>query len=122
MLDLNRPLHAYDADKIDTEILVRNSKKGESFEALDKKKYVLEDNMCVITDKSGILGLGGIIEAQDQPLFGTTNILLESAYFYPKSIRKTSKALSIDTDAKHRFERGIDPNSIEEGLLVAEFN
>ena len=120
MLDLNRPLHAYDADKIDTEILVRNSKKGESFEALDKKKYVLEDNMCVITDKSGILGLGGIIGGtRSATEFGTTNILLESAYFYPKSIRKTSKSLSIDTDAKHRFERGIDPNSIEEGLLVA---
>ncbi len=120
MLDLNRPLHAYDADKIDTEILVRNSKKGESFEALDKKKYVLEDNMCVITDKSGILGLGGIIGGtRSATEFGTTNILLESAYFYPKSIRKTSKSLNIDTDAKHRFERGIDPNSIEEGLLVA---
>ncbi len=120
MLDLNRPLHAYDADKIDSEIIVRNSKKGESFEALDKKKYVLEDNMCVITDKTGILGLGGIIGGtRSSTEFGTKNILLESAYFYPKSIRKTSKLLSIDTDAKHRFERGIDPNSIEEGLLVA---
>ena len=120
MLDLNRPLHAYDADKIDTEIVVRNSKKGESFEALDNKKYVLEENMCVITDKSGILGLGGIIGGtRSATELGTKNILLESAYFHPKSIRKTSRLLSIDTDAKHRFERGIDPNSIEEGLLVA---
>ena len=120
MFDLNRPLHAYDADKIDTEIVVRNSKKGESFEALDNKKYVLEENMCVITDKSGILGLGGIIGGtRSATELGTKNILLESAYFHPKSIRKTSRLLSIDTDAKHRFERGIDPNSIEEGLLVA---
>ena len=120
MLDLNRPLHAYDADKIDTEIVVRNSKKGESFDALDNKKYVLEENMCVITDKSGILGLGGIIGGtRSATELGTKNILLESAYFHPKSIRKTSRLLSIDTDAKHRFERGIDPNSIEEGLLVA---
>ena len=120
MLDINRPLHAYDADKIDTEIVVRNSKKGESFEALDNKKYILEENMCVITDKSGILGLGGIIGGtRSATEFGTKNILLESAYFHPKSIRKTSRLLSIDTDAKHRFERGIDPNSIEEGLLVA---
>tara|TARA_B100000674_G_scaffold164812_1_gene132152 strand:+ start:286 stop:2694 length:2409 start_codon:yes stop_codon:yes gene_type:complete len=120
MLDLNRPLHAYDSDKIDTEIVVRNSKKGESFEALDNKKYVLEENMCVITDKSGILGLGGIIGGtRSATELGTKNILLESAYFHPKSIRKTSRLLSIDTDAKHRFERGIDPNSIEEGLLVA---
>ncbi len=120
MLDINRPLHAYDADKIDTEIVVRNSKKGESFEALDNKKYVLEENMCVITDKSGILGLGGIIGGtRSATELGTKNILLESAYFHPKSIRKTSRLLSIDTDAKHRFERGIDPNSIEEGLLLA---
>ena len=120
MLDLNRPLHAYDADKIDTEIIVRNSKKGESFEALDNKKYVLGENMCVITDKSGILGLGGIIGGtRSATEFKTKNILLESAYFYPKSIRTTSRLLGIDTDAKHRFERGIDPNSIEEGLFVA---
>ena len=120
MLDINRPLHAYDADKIDTEIIVRNSKKGESFEALDNKKYILDENMCVITDKSGILGLGGIIGGtRSATELGTKNILLESAYFHPKSIRKTSRLLSIDTDAKHRFERGIDPNSIEEGLLVA---
>ena len=120
MLDLNRPLHAYDADKIDTEIIVRNSKKGESFEALDNKKYVLDENMCVITDKSGILGLGGIIGGtRSATEYKTKNILLESAYFYPKSIRTTSRLLGIDTDAKHRFERGIDPNSIEEGLFVA---
>ena len=61
MFDLNRPLHAYDADKIDEEIIVRNAKKGETFEALDNKKYSLENNMCAITDKSGVLGLGGII-------------------------------------------------------------
>ena len=61
MFDLNRPLHAYDADKIDKEIIVRNSKKGESFTALDDKKYTLQKDMCVITDKSGVLGLGGVI-------------------------------------------------------------
>ena len=77
MLDLNRPLHAYDADKIDTEIIVRNSKKGESFEALDNKKYILDENMCVITDKSGILGLGGIIGGtRSATEFKTKNILL----------------------------------------------
>ena len=54
MFDLNRPLHAYDADKIDQEIIVRNSKKGESFEALDNKKYTLQNSMCAITDKSGV--------------------------------------------------------------------
>ena len=120
MFDLNRPLHAYDADKINKEIIVRNSKKGESFEALDNKKYNLENDMCVISDRSGVLGLGGIIGGNRSGTeFTTKNILLESAYFYPSSIRKTAKKLNIDTDAKHRFERGIDPSSITEGLKLA---
>ena len=117
MFDLNRPLHAYDADKIDQEIIVRNSIKGESFEALDNKKYTLQNNMCAISDKSGVLGLGGIIGGtRSGTEFSTKNILLESAYFFPSPIRKTSKMLNIDTDAKYRFERGIDPDSIKIGL------
>ena len=117
MFDLNRPLHAYDADKINKEIIVRNSKKGESFQALDNKKYTLQNNMCVIADKSGVLGLGGIIGGtRSGTEFSTKNILLESAYFYPSSTRKTGKILNIDTDAKYRFDRGIDPNSIQIGL------
>ena len=120
MIDLNRPLHAYDADKIDKEIIVRNSKKGETFVGLDKKEYRLDDDMCVISDMSGVLGLGGVIGGtRSGTEFNTKNILLESAYFLPKSIRKTAKLLSIDTDAKYRFERGIDPNSIELGLTKA---
>ncbi len=117
MFDLNRPLHAYDADKINKEIIVRNSKKGESFEALDNKKYTLQNNMCAISDKSGVLGLGGIIGGtRSGTEFSTKNILLESAYFYPSLVRKTAKILNIDTDARYRFERGIDPNSIQLGL------
>ena len=117
MYDLNRPLHAYDADKIDQEIIVRNSKAGESFEALDNKTYKLKNNMCTISDKSGVLGLGGIIGGtRSGTELSTTNILLESAYFFPSSIRKTSKNLGIDTDAKYRFERGIDPDSARLGL------
>ncbi len=120
MFDLNRPLHAYDADKIDREIIVRDSKEGEEFEALDNKKYKLKKGMCVIADKTSVLGLGGIIGGtKTSTEFNTKNILLESAYFLPKSIRKTARELSIDTDAKYRFERGIDPNSIIEGLEIA---
>ena len=120
MFDLNRPLHAYDADKINESIIVRNSKKGENFQALDNKEYKLQDNMCVISDKSGVLGLGGIIGGtRSGTELDTKNILLESAYFDPKSIRKTAKLLNIDTDAKYRFERGIDPESTEEGLITA---
>ena len=120
MIDLNRPLHAYDADKIDKGIIVRNSKKGEKFKALDEKDYNLEDDMCVITDASGVLGLGGIIGGtRSGTELDTKNVLIESAYFNPRSIRKTSKILNIDTDAKFRFERGIDPLSIEQGLQRA---
>ena len=120
MIDINRPLHAYDADKIDKEIIVRNSKKGESFQALDNKKYTLENDMCVISDRSGVLGLGGIIGGTRSGTEKyTKNILLESAYFDPSSIRKTSKILNIDTDAKFRFERGIDPRSNLDGIEKA---
>ena len=76
--------------------------------------------MCVIADKSSILGLGGIIGGtKTSTELETKNILLESAYFLPSSIRKTARLLNINTDAKYRFERGIDPNSIQEGLEVA---
>jgi phenylalanyl-tRNA synthetase beta chain len=120
MFDLNRPLHAYDADKITKEIIVRNAKEGETFEALDNKKYKLKKDMCVISDKSGVLGLGGIIGGTTTSTeLDTKNILLEAAYFSPSSIRKTARLLNINTDAKYRFERGIDPNSIREGLELA---
>ena len=120
MFDLNRPLHAYDADKINKEIIVRNAKEGEMFEALDNKKYKLKKDMCVISDKSRVLGLGGIIGGTSTSTeLDTKNILLEAAYFSPSSIRKTARSLNINTDAKYRFERGIDPNSIKEGLELA---
>ena len=120
MFDLNRPLHAYDADKIDKGIIVRNSKKGESFKALDNKDYNLDNGMCVISDHKGVLGLGGIIGGtRSGTEFNTKNILLESAYFDPEITRKTAKKLDINSDAKFRFERGIDPNSILIGLEKA---
>jgi phenylalanyl-tRNA synthetase beta chain len=120
MFDLNRPLHAYDADKINKEIIVRNAKEGETFKALDNKKYKLKKDMCVISDKSGVLGLGGIIGGTTTSTeLNTKNIILEAAYFSSSSIRKTARALNINTDAKYRFERGIDPNSIKEGLELA---
>ena len=120
MFDLNRPLHAYDADKIQKGIMVRNSKSGEEFTALDNKNYKLENDMCVISDNKGVLGLGGIIGGiRSGTELNTKNVLLEAAYFEPRSIRNTAKKLNIDTDAKFRFERGIDPLSIEAGLNKA---
>ena len=120
MFDLNRPLHAYDVDKINKGIIVRNSKKGENFKALDNKHYTLNDGMCVISDHKEVLGLGGIIGGiKSGTELDTKNILLESAYFDPEITRKTAKKLDINSDAKFRFERGIDPNSIVIGLEKA---
>ena len=120
MIDLNRPLHAYDADKVSKEIIVRNSKKGETFNALDNKIYTLKENMCVIADDDGALGLGGIIGGvRSGTELNTKNILIESAYFDPGITRKTAKKLEINSDAKFRFERGIDPQSVKDGLEAA---
>ena len=120
MFDLNRPLHAYDLDKIKNKIIVRNSKKGESLNALDNKTYNLQNDMCVISDDAGVLGLGGIIGGtRSGTEIETKNILLESAYFDPEITRKTAKKLNINSDAKFRFERGIDPDSVEMGLKKA---
>ena len=89
MFDLNRPLHAYDADKIQKGLVIRNSKKNEKFQALDNKEYTLNNGACVITDEKGVLGLGGIIGGTRSGTgLDTKNVLIESAYFNPRSIRK----------------------------------
>ena len=120
MFDLNRPLHAYDLDKIKNKITIRNSKKGEILKALDNKSYLLNENMCVIADDQGVLGLGGIIGGtRSGTEMSTKNLLLESAYFDPVITRKTSKKLDLNSDAKFRFERGIDPKSVLAGLESA---
>ena len=120
MLDLNRPLHAYDADKIERKIIVRSSKKGEKFNALDRNSYVLEDGACLISNEKHILGLGGVIGGESSSIsLETKNILLESALFEPVKISKIAKKLGINSDAKFRFERGVDPNFMEYGLKLA---
>ncbi|MSP06572.1 MAG: phenylalanine--tRNA ligase subunit beta [Candidatus Fonsibacter sp.] len=120
MLDLNRPLHAYDADKIERKVIVRSSKKGEKFLALDDNNYSLEDTGCLITNEKKILGLGGVIGGESSSIsLNTKNIFLESALFDPVKISKIAKKLGINSDAKFRFERGVDPNIMEYGLKLA---
>ena len=83
MFDLNRPLHAYNADKINKELIVRNSKTGENFEALDNKKYKLDKGVGVINDKSRVLGLDGSMGGVTTSTgLGTKDMLLESAYYF----------------------------------------
>ncbi len=94
MLDLNRPLHAYDADRIDKKVIVRSSKKGAKFFALDKNNYSLDDGACLITNENEILGFGGIIGGASSSIsLESKNIFLESALFDPVKISKIAKKL-----------------------------
>jgi len=118
--DLNRPLHVFDADKIQGNLTIRPSKKGEKFTALDDETYTLEDDMIAIADDSGVISLGGVIGgASTSCTTETTNVLLEVALFNPITIAKTARALKIETDAKHRFERSVDPAFAMEAVEIA---
>ncbi len=119
-LDLCRPLHVYDADLLKGDIDVRLSKKDESFDALNDKSYTLDDGMTAITDDSGVLGLAGIVGGVSTGCTETTkNVFVECAYFDPYATAKTGRALQIDSDARYRFDRGVDPEFVNDGLEVA---
>lgn len=108
--DRARPLHVYDADKLSGAVRARLGRKGESFDALDGKTYEVDEDMCVIADDSGVLGLGGIIGGESSAIdANSTSVLIESAYFDPARIHRTGRRLAIASDARHRFERGVDP-------------
>lgn len=117
--DRARPLHFYDANKLKGGIIVRNG-KDEEFPALDDKNYTASSDDCAICDESGILGLGGIIGGETTGCDAdTTDILIESAWFDPQTIRKSAKRLGVNSDAKYRFERGVDTGFVLEGLEMA---
>jgi phenylalanyl-tRNA synthetase beta chain len=120
MFCINKPIHCYDAKKIDGDIVIRKAKKGEKFLALDDKEYMLDEAMTVIADKKKILCLGGIIGGINSASSLETNeILLESALFDAINIAKTARKLAINSDAKFRFERGIDSLDVEKSLDIA---
>ena len=110
LLEFGHPTHIFDYDKLDSkEIHVRRAKKNESITALDQNKYKLNNDHLLITDGKGPIALAGIMGGHDSAVDDDTkNILIESAYFNPVTIRKGSKALSINTEASKRFERGAD--------------
>ena len=119
-LDLNRPMHVFDAEKIQGNISIRPSKKGEELAALDDKTYKLDDGMVGIYDDSGIISLGGIIGGESTGCsLETTDVFIEIALFDPTTIAKTARKLKIETDAKHRFERSVDPAFVMEALDIA---
>lgn len=120
MYDRGRPLHVYDLSKLKGAIHARMAKPGEQVEALNDKTYVLDETMCVIADDNGAHDIGGIMGSNatgsDET---TTDVLIECAYFDPVSIATTGRKLSLTSDARYRFERGVDPAFIEPGLDLA---
>ncbi|MDP2205055.1 MAG: phenylalanine--tRNA ligase subunit beta [Alphaproteobacteria bacterium] len=119
-ISLNRPLHVFDADKLKGHIHVRPSTSGETLEALNDKTYTLTDGMTAVCDDSGVLGLGGIIGGVPSSVTeATTNVYLEVALFDPVRTAMTGQKLQIDSDARYRFERGIDPAFAHDGAAIA---
>ncbi|MDE6250904.1 MAG: phenylalanine--tRNA ligase subunit beta [Alphaproteobacteria bacterium] len=108
--DMAQPMHCFDADQIHGNITIRMATGGEQFTDLFGNAHELKDTDIVIADDMGILALAGVIGgARGATTENTKNIILESAYFDPVSVRKTSKRLGLSTDASYRYERGIDP-------------
>ena len=118
--DRGRPLHVYDADKIKGAIRARLGKPGEKFLGLDGKEYRVDETMCVIADDAGPLGLGGVMGGESTGCTPTTkNVLIESAWFDPLRTAATGRKTGLVTDARYRFERGVDPATVRPGLDLA---
>lgn len=118
--DRARPLHVYDAGKLTGGVCARMGAEGESFEALDGKTYAITPAMCAIADDSGAIGLGGVMGGASTGCDeATTDVFVESAFFAPLSIFQTGRATGIVSDARYRFERGIDPGFVVDGLELA---
>ncbi|MCG6909665.1 MAG: phenylalanine--tRNA ligase subunit beta [Deltaproteobacteria bacterium] len=113
LMEYGQPLHAFDFDRLaENRIVVRKAEAGEKFTTLDGKERELSAGMLLICDGEKPVGLAGIMGGLNSEIESTTTrVLIESAYFNPTSIRKTAKTLGLNTDASHRFERGIDPET-----------
>jgi phenylalanyl-tRNA synthetase beta chain len=112
MLETGQPLHAFDFDNlVQNRIVVRLAAAGEKFTTLDEKERTLDSEMLMICDGEKAVGVGGVMGGLNSEIEDvTTRVLIEGAYFNPVSIRRTSKKLGLNTDASHRFERGVDPD------------
>ncbi len=118
--DINRPLHVFDAAKLKGGLTVHAAKGGETLLALNGKDYTLEAGMTVISDASGVISLGGVIGGESTGCTAeTTDVFLEAAWFDPLTTATTGRKLGIISDARYRFERGIDPAAVFEGMEAA---
>ena len=117
MIAFGRPSHVYDLAKLQGSICARRAKAGEELLALNEKTYTLDDTMTAIADEAKVLGIGGIMGGEDTGVQDdTTDVLLEIAYFDPAGTGVTGRKLGLATDARTRFERGVDPEFLEDGL------
>jgi phenylalanyl-tRNA synthetase beta chain len=121
MMELGQPLHAFDLNTLaEQRIVVRQAQNGEKFTTLDDVERELDEQVLMIADGERSVGIAGVMGGQNSEISdATTNIFLESAYFFPSSIRKTSKRLGLSTDASYRFERNIDLLSVDYALRRA---
>ena len=115
MFELGQPLHAFDLHKLaEKRIVVRRARPGEKMKTLDGVERTLTKDMCVIADASHAVAIGGVMGGAESEIgFATKDLLIESAWFDPISVRRTSKALALRTEASYRFERGCDPEMAE---------
>jgi len=118
--DRGRPLHVFDAAKVRGHLVVRRAKAGEKLLALDGKTYALDDTMCLIADDLGVVSLSGIMGGEKTGCSeATIDVLIESALWNEINIAQTGRKLGINSDARYRFERGVDPAFMLPGLELA---
>ncbi|MEG3092273.1 phenylalanine--tRNA ligase subunit beta [Sphingomonas sp. PB1R3] len=121
-VDLGRPLHVYDKAKLSGGLVARKAKDGETVEALNGKTYKLAHGMTVIADDAGVHDIGGIMGGEHSGVSETTtDVIIECAYFAPEAIARTGQKLALTSDARTRFERGVDPAFLDDGLAIATF-
>jgi len=119
MLDLGRPAHAYDMAKLSGGLTARAARAGERVLALNEREYELQPFMTVIADNAQVHDIGGIMGGEDSGVGAeTSDVMLEIAYFTPERIARTGQALGLTSDARSRFERGVDPAFLEDGLAI----
>jgi len=118
-IGFGRPAHVYDLAKLDRQLGPRSAREGEKVLALNEKHYTLDSSMCVIADVNEVHDIGGIMGGEHSGVNGdTTNVILEIAYFEPEHIARTGQKLGLTSDARSRFERGVDPAFLDDGLAI----
>jgi phenylalanyl-tRNA synthetase beta chain len=119
-VDLGRPLHVYDKAKLTGGLVARRAKAGEQVLALNGKTYTLDETMTVIADDAAVHDIGGIMGGEHSGVSdATTDVVIECAYFDPDHIARTGQKLGLTSDARQRFERGVDPAFLDDGLAIA---